>query len=151
MIAVEQSAGCGLGAAVLRSLAEQIGLIARVIETTERVRFGTVTVLIVGVDEICNLHERFMDDPGPTDVITFPSGDTRAGVVDGDIAICLDVARSQAAAAGHDWRDEIVFLAVHGLLHLVGWDDQNDDARRAMLDRQAQLIALARTMGQRQP
>lgn len=88
-------------------------------------------------------HVEFMDIDEPTDIMTFPYageddvwGDERGG----DLIISVDRARSNAHLA--EWReeDELFFLIVHGILHLIGWDDHSDDDRTRMLSRQQELL-----------
>jgi len=77
------------------------------------------------VDDACiaGLHDRFMDVPGPTDVITFQHG---------EIVISLDTARKQAIEHGENREREVLRYAVHGVLHLHGWEDNTPEARTAM-------------------
>ncbi len=56
--------------------------------------------------------------------------------------ISLDTARRQAIAAGHGLEEELLFLASHGLLHLLGWDHPDEDSLAAMLARQTALLAV---------
>lgn len=97
-------------------------------------------IRFVGDAEMRALHEQFLDDPTSTDIMTFPydAEDDERG---GDIVISVDTAAENAA--GHRWplADELAFLVLHGLLHILGWDDRDDSDRRAMLDRQASLLA----------
>ncbi|MFO7270771.1 rRNA maturation RNase YbeY [Sphaerobacter thermophilus] len=103
---------------------------------------GTVGVWICTDAEIADLHLRFMNIPDPTDVLTFPADITDTdGPYLGDIAVSFDTAADQAADAGHSPQREIAYLALHGLLHLAGYDDLTPDERDAMLRRQDELIA----------
>lgn len=125
----------------VRSIGERIAAIAARIEDSERVKFGDVSVAIVDTKRIRSLHEEFFDDPSPTDVITFPGPDgNQSSILDGDVAICLEVAEDQASEDGHSTEDELVFLAVHGLLHLCGWTDADPMDRARMLAHQRQLM-----------
>jgi probable rRNA maturation factor len=92
--------------------------------------------------EISALHERFFDDASPTDVISFPSGDDLHAVSGylGDIVVSADTAQLQAADAGHSLERELAFLALHGLLHVCGYDDCTPAERDAMLARQQALL-----------
>jgi probable rRNA maturation factor len=102
----------------------------------------SVSVLIAGSEQIKRLHAEFFSDPSDTDVMSFPSGDdltAQEGYL-GDIAISLDVASTQAREAGHSLAREIVYLALHGLLHLTGWEDTTEAQRQAMLDVQDTLL-----------
>lgn len=85
------------------------------------------------------LHARFLGDPSPTDVITFP-GDPLADTA-GEICVCADVARDYAAAHGHEFARELALYLVHGYLHLAGEDDTTAGARRRM--RAAEKVAMA--------
>ncbi|GAA5154019.1 rRNA maturation RNase YbeY [Microbacterium pseudoresistens] len=107
-------------------------------------------VAIVLVDEgaMESLHVQWMDEPGPTDVLSFPMDELRPGTVDrptppgllGDIVLCPQVAETQAAAAGHALIDELVLLTTHGLLHLLGFDHAEPDEEREMFGLQRELI-----------
>ncbi len=100
-------------------------------------RQGELGVWLCTDDEIADLHARFMQIPGPTDVISFP-GD--AGYF-GDVAVSFDTAAEQAVEAGHAVARELAYLALHGLLHLFGYDDLTTTERDAMLARQDAIMA----------
>ncbi|MEI3843609.1 MULTISPECIES: rRNA maturation RNase YbeY [unclassified Microbacterium] len=107
-------------------------------------------VAIVLVDEgaMEALHVQWMDEPGPTDVLSFPMDELRPGTVDrptppgllGDIVLCPQVAEGQAVAAGHSLMDELILLTTHGLLHLLGFDHAEPDEEREMFGLQKELI-----------
>lgn len=92
--------------------------------------------------EIAVFHGRYFGDPTPTDVISFPSGDDLAAPAGhlGDVIVSLDTARVNAATEGHALEREVAFLALHGLLHLCGYDDAHDEERASMLRRQTELL-----------
>lgn len=106
---------------------------------------------IVLVDEgaMEALHVQWMDEPGPTDVLSFPMDELRPGTEDrptppgllGDIVLCPQVAESQAQTAGHTLMDELILLTTHGLLHLLGYDHAEPDEEREMFGLQKELIA----------
>ena len=98
-----------------------------------------VNVIVVGDDELQDLHRRFMDIDEPTDVMTFPFGD---GVTGGEIVISADRAPEQAEAYGHTPWGEVGYLAVHGVLHLCGWIDATDALRTRMLARQDAILRM---------
>lgn len=89
--------------------------------------------------EIGRLHGSFLGDPSPTDIITFPY-DSDDGEQGGDIVISVDTAARNAEAQGWPVLQELRFLVLHGLLHVLGWDDAGDEDRAAMLDRQQELL-----------
>lgn len=99
-----------------------------------------VSVVLVNDDRLRQLHRDFMQIDEPTDVMTFPRDSTFDAIAGGDIVISVDRARDQAGEHGNSLPAELVFLAVHGLLHLTGWEDEPDASRIAMLDRQTVLI-----------
>jgi len=116
-------------------------------------------VAIVLVDEaaMTELHIQWMDEPGPTDVLSFPMDELRPGTEDaitpagllGDIVLCPSVAAAQAAAAGHSTAEELQLLTVHGLLHLLGFDHAEEDERREMFGIQDEILRDYRARQQR--
>ncbi len=104
-----------------------------------------LSVLFVNEDAMEQLHIKWMDEPGPTDVLSFPMdelrpGDPNAEGVLGDIVICPQVARLQADAAGHAEIDEVMLLATHGLLHLLGFDHEHPEQETEMFGLQRELL-----------
>lgn len=95
-----------------------------------------LTVLLVSDGQIRGLNRRFLGRDRPTDVLAFPAG----GGYLGDVVVSVDRARVQARAAGHPPGSEVAFLAAHGTLHLLGYDDATPRARAAMLGRQRALL-----------
>ncbi|MBS1905431.1 MAG: rRNA maturation RNase YbeY [Actinobacteria bacterium] len=108
-------------------------------------------VAIVLVDEgaMEALHVQWMDEPGPTDVLSFPMDELRPGTLDrptppgllGDIVLCPQVAEAQAATAKHTLMDELILLTTHGLLHLLGFDHAEPEDEKEMFGLQRELIA----------
>jgi probable rRNA maturation factor len=94
------------------------------------------------------LHIQWMDEPGPTDVLSFPMDELRpgsegqispAGLL-GDIVVCPQVAIAQAATAGHEPINEILLLTTHGILHLLGFDHAEPDDEREMFGLQKSIL-----------
>jgi probable rRNA maturation factor len=104
----------------------------RVLDASRRFRApaGELSIVLLDLPAMGRLHERFMGDPDPTDVITF-EGDPSAGTA-GEICVCADVAREYAAAHGGDFAGELALYLVHGYLHLSGYDDHTAAQRKAM-------------------
>jgi probable rRNA maturation factor len=101
----------------------------------EGIERAELSVSFVGADEIAELHERFMDEPGPTDVLSFPLDD----VDEDDARLLGDVVVAPAEAARNNPADpaaELRLLLVHGILHLLGYDHEEDGARTRMWERQ---------------
>ncbi|MEP7035948.1 MAG: rRNA maturation RNase YbeY [Actinomycetota bacterium] len=94
------------------------------------------------------LHRQWMDLPGPTDVMSFPMDELRPGRdgqepadgVLGDIVLCPSVAARQAVEAGHATEEELLLLLTHGILHLLGFDHAEPEAKREMFDLQRTLL-----------
>ncbi len=101
-----------------------------------------MTLRLSDNDTIAGLHARFFDDPTPTDVITFPGGELAGdgGTYLGDVVISIETAADQASDAGHSLAREVAFLALHGLLHLCGYDDVTPGQRDAMHQRQNMML-----------
>lgn len=104
-------------------------------------------VSFVDEDTIEDLHEQWLQLPGPTDVMSFPMDELTAGSAEtpvlhgmlGDIVICPTVAAAQAQ--GHSTADEILLLATHGLLHLLGHDHYEAEEKRVMFALQDDLLS----------
>jgi probable rRNA maturation factor len=93
---------------------------------------GTVTVAIVSDARVRALNRQYRRKDKATDVLSFPSGE-RGDL--GDVVIAAGVAARQAREAGHSVATELRVLALHGLLHLLGYDHERDDGRMARLER----------------
>lgn len=93
--------------------------------------------------EMTELHIKWMDEPGSTDVLSFPMDlPERVGevVTLGDIVISPDFATAQAKLAGHSPEHEMYILATHGLLHILGYDHVEPQDERVMFDLQETLV-----------
>lgn len=110
-----------------------------------------LTVRLVDAETIGVLNQQWMGKTGPTDVLSFPMDELTPGREGadpeeqdrgylGDIALCPQVAAQQAPAAGHSTSDEIELLAVHGILHLLGYDHASPDEHREMFGVQGRLL-----------
>jgi len=95
---------------------------------------GTVNLLVTNSYELRALNRRFRGADKATDVLSFPSPHVERGKarpVVGDVAISADVARENAARLGHSLADEVKILALHGILHLAGFDHESDNGEMA--------------------
>lgn len=103
---------------------------------------GEVRIVILDDARMAEAHERFCGVPGPTDVLTFDERDDRSGAdrLDADLLICFDEARRQGSARGHHAREELLLYIVHGILHCLGHDDQDEAAREAMHAREDSIL-----------
>ncbi len=140
---------------VARHVLDQMGVSA----------LAELSLLIVDEEEMARLHQKWMGEPGPTDVLAFPmdeldlrgsrgvshgqlrgSGheedDADVGpTVLGDVVLCPPVAARQAAQAGHSEQDELDLLCTHGVLHLLGYDHDEPQEKQEMFALQADLLA----------
>lgn len=110
-----------------------------------------LSILAVTTDAMSELHERWMEEPGPTDVMSFPMDELteesrRPDAPDmgpallGDIVLCPEFAAGQAKTAGHALDDELHLLTVHGVLHLLGYDHAEPEEEREMFGLQTTLL-----------
>ena len=116
-----------------------------------------LSVLLVDEGAMAGLHQRWMGEEGPTDVLAFPmdeiwppppggsqgdhggDGETAPGLL-GDVVLCPQVAAEQAEKAGHSTQDELELLCVHGILHLLGYDHAEPEEHAAMFGTQDELL-----------
>jgi probable rRNA maturation factor len=112
-----------------------------------------LSIRLVNLDAMTALHQHFMNEPGPTDVLAFPMDelhDHRDDVESpdapptllGDVVLCPAVAEQQAAKAGHPTEAELHLLCTHGILHLLGYDHGEPDGEREMFSEQSRLLGL---------
>ncbi len=128
---------------------ERIGEQARFILDRLRIHPGAeLSVVFVDVATMTDLHVRWMDEPGPTDVLSFPMDELTPPRDDepppegllGDVVICPEVAAKQAVQAGHEVTTEYGVLLTHGILHLLGYDHAEPDEERLMFGLQRRLL-----------
>ena len=107
-----------------------------------------LNIMFIDPEPMEELHVRWLDLPGPTDVMSFPMDELRPGLPDsptpagtlGDIVLCPQVAAKQALAAGHSAIEEMLLLTVHGILHLLGYDHAEPEEKKEMFDLQRRLL-----------
>ena len=112
------------------------------------------TITAVDLQTIADLHVRWMDLEGPTDVMSFPMDELTPGATGGrpdapeagpamlgDIVLCPEFAQRQANAAGHSLGHELALLTVHGCLHLLGYDHTTAAEEKEMFGLQNELLA----------
>lgn len=135
-------------------------LVARhVLETMGVSPLVELSLMLVDVEHMTELHVKWMDLPGPTDVMAFPMdgldlrGSRGAGqahedkhedagpMLLGDVVLCPIVAETQAREAGHSLEDELELLTAHGVLHLLGFDHEEPAEHAEMFGLQGELLA----------
>ena len=116
-----------------------------------------LSVLLVDEAAMTKLHVDWMEEPGPTDVLSFPMDELRPPSVGGgargagedagpepgllgDVVLCPQVAAVQARQAGHSAQEELELLCVHGILHLLGYDHADPEEEAEMFGLQAELL-----------
>lgn len=103
-----------------------------------------LSLSIVDLEEMAELHMQWMDEPGPTDVLSFPMDEIALGESDpgilGDVVLCPRYAEAGAAKAGSSLHEELELLTVHGLLHLLGLDHREQAEREAMFALQGEIL-----------
>jgi len=102
-----------------------------------------LNVSFVKDDYMSELHLKWMDEPGTTDVLSFPMDmplTSQDVVTLGDIVISPVVAQTQAIAQGHTTDREIYILAIHGLLHILGYDHANKEDEKTMFALQEKIV-----------
>ncbi|HMS56494.1 MAG TPA: rRNA maturation RNase YbeY [Fimbriimonadaceae bacterium] len=128
---VNQSSAKGLSSIVRKAIQTTLGA---------HDMSGTVSVLLCA--DLRDLNRQFRGLDESTDVLTFPAP-PETGLL-GDIAISVDYASEQAKARGITVREEVGYLAMHGALHLVGFDDESDADR---VDMQQEMTRLGEILG----
>jgi probable rRNA maturation factor len=116
-----------------------------------------LSVLLVDSGTMADLHQRWLGEPGPTDVLAFPMDELRppppgsdradrggelglAPGLLGDVVLCPEVATEQARAAQHPAADELEMLCAHGILHLLGYDHADPEEHATMFGLQDRLL-----------
>lgn len=105
-----------------------------------------LSISLVDEVEMSALHVRWMDEPGATDVLSFPMDEVKpnsssqgAGML-GDIILCPDFAARQAEKLGHVLQQELELLTVHGVLHLLGFDHRQPEEKEIMFGLQEKFL-----------
>jgi probable rRNA maturation factor len=149
---INNESGIAVDQDALRELAQYV------IDQMETHPLADLSMLLVDEDHMTNLHEKWMEEPGPTDVLSFPMDELRphsiAGpnrtrgrdeeetepVLLGDVVLCPQVAAAQAKQHGHSTQAELELLTVHGVLHLLGYDHADPEEEAEMFGLQGELL-----------
>jgi probable rRNA maturation factor len=131
-----------------------VGLARHVLDEMHVHPLAELSLLLVDEAAMTELHEKWMDEPGPTDVLAFPMDELRPGQLSGgvseegvadpgllgDVVLCPAVAKAQARQAGHSMVHELHLLCTHGILHLLGYDHAEPEEHKEMFDLQTRLL-----------
>ena len=131
--------------------ADEQGLVRLARFALDRLRIhpqADLSILLVDEQTMADYHERFMDLPGPTDVMSFPMDELREPSDDedpplgmlGDIVLCPAVTERQAAENGRQPNEEAEYLLIHGLLHLLGHDHAEPEEKAIMFGLNDKII-----------
>jgi probable rRNA maturation factor len=104
---------------------------------------GNLTLAFTDNDHIQKLNKQFAGMDHPTDVLSFPDGETdleTGEIYYGDVVISIPFAERQAKEAGHSTRNELTLLIAHGVLHLLGFEHKEEDDRRKMWSVQDEIL-----------
>jgi|SRR5690554_2093095 len=132
---------------------EHIDLVLRLLQHAaqlENIANAEVSITFVTNEEIHKINREYRQKDAPTDVISFALEELGEGEVEivgddlprilGDIIISIDRTREQANEYGHSFERELGFLAVHGLLHLLGYDHMTEEEEKEMFTRQEEIL-----------
>ena len=127
---------------------EIVGLARHVLAQMRVHPQAELSVILVDEPAMEQLHVQWMDEPGPTDVLSFPMDELRPGTDEeespagllGDVVLCPQVAAKQAVTAGHTTQEELLLLTTHGILHLLGYDHAEPDEEKEMFALQRRLL-----------
>jgi probable rRNA maturation factor len=132
------------------SEAELVSVARFVIASMDVNPSAELSMVLLDTAAMADLHMRWMDLPGPTDVMSFPMDELEPGgrpdapepgpSMLGDIVLCPEFAAEQAAAAGHSLGHELALLTIHGVLHLLGYDHGEPDEEKEMFALQERLL-----------
>jgi probable rRNA maturation factor len=123
--------------------AEMTSLMTHALHALELNPDCDLNIAFVEDDYMTELHIKWMDEPGTTDVLSFPMDmpeEPGEAVTLGDIVISPVVAAAQALTQGHSTEHEIYILATHGLLHIIGYDHADKAEEKVMFDLQEKIV-----------
>ena len=127
---------------------ELVALARHVLDAMRVHAQAELSIVLVDEPAMEQLNRQWMDEQGPTDVLSFPMDELRPGVDDeepqagllGDVVLCPQVAGRQARSGGHSSEEELLLLTAHGILHLLGFDHAEPADERQMFDLQRKLL-----------
>ncbi|MGA2798001.1 MAG: rRNA maturation RNase YbeY [Thermoguttaceae bacterium] len=112
----------------------------RTILKDKSIERAKIDVAVVDDRTIAELHQRYLDDPDPTDVLSFLLERSPKNL-EGEIVVSADTARASAARYNWTAADELLLYVIHGALHLVGYDDNTVKKRTKMQEQECEYLA----------
>jgi probable rRNA maturation factor len=125
--------------------AEQIHELVTCILQKEQITCDEISVHFINIQDISKLHEEYFDDPSPTDCISFPMDDSEEDSfykILGEIFVCPEVAFEYSQANLLNMNEELTLYVVHGILHLLGYDDIDEEDQKLMRSKEASCMQL---------
>jgi probable rRNA maturation factor len=108
---------------------EYIKEIVKKVNREMHIKAKSCNIIFTSDQDLAELHGKYLNDPSPTDVMTFNLGDDK---IEGEIYISSERAKNQALQFNVSYDSEIIRLIVHGLLHLAGYDDLSEPGYQVM-------------------
>lgn len=114
----------------------------------EEVQRCEISVTFVNLDEIHRLNREYRQVDSPTDVLSFPQFEDlndlpeEGEIALGDVVICTDKAKAQAEEFGHSFEREVLYLFVHSVLHLLGYDHMEEEEKAVMRKREEEIMEM---------
>jgi len=115
----------------------------------ENIRTGTLSIVFVSAEEIEKINIQFLNHHYPTDVMVFLLNNPNEPF-EGEIYICPEMAQAQSEEYSVTYREEVMRLIVHGVLHTAGYDDTTDEERKAMIEKGDEYITAFEQKNQRE-
>ena len=121
---------------------ERVRAICERILDDGKIQSGKINVVLVNSDTIHQYNKDFLQHNFSTDVISFPTEDRRSeGYLEGEILACTEVAKERAEEFGWTAEEELLLYVVHGMLHLVGFDDASQEQKAIMQEKERAYLA----------
>lgn len=124
----------------LRVPRRKLAALVHFVAAREGARVAEIDIAVVGAKEIASLNRRFLGRAGPTDVLSFDLSEAGAGGICAQLVICGDVAAREAKLRGIGVHRELMLYVVHGLLHLMGYEDASVRGAAKMHAREEELL-----------
>lgn len=124
-------------------------VIAQQLPTAEKTKLKdkSVGIVLIGRDEMSQLNEQYRGKKGPTDILSFNESEAGDKTVLGELVICVDLVDSQAIEHKLDPMEELSYLIIHGLLHLLGHDHEEESEAKKMFDIQDKVFDVLMDQG----
>lgn len=114
--------------------------VTRMVLDGEEESDAEISLAFVDNETIHRLNKQYLDHDEPTDVLSFPLSAANAKCLSGELVLGVEVAKVQAEERGHSVEAELILYIIHGLLHLCGYDDHDDEDRAAMRERERHYL-----------